>query len=263
MAPHTTIDVEFGIRVSEPGPAAISVAAAHADTDELTVSWHGESELVEFGHGTRAEVFGFPKGEHRITYHAERTVTDAEPEPVTLADAAVFTRPSRYCPSDRMFGLIPPELFTMSDRKSQVDAIVEHISGRLSYVVGASRSTDDAIDTLLSGEGVCRDFAHVGISLCRFLDIPARYVGVYAPGLAPMDFHAVFEAAIDGFWHVFDATHLAPRQTMLRISTGRDAADTPFLATLGCELDFLGSTVFATTDGPLPFDDWRELVALS
>ena len=86
--------------------------------------------------------------------------------------------------------------------------------------------TDDAIDTLLAGEGVCRDFAHVCITLCRFLDIPARYVGVYAPGLSPMDFHAVFEAAVDGHWYVFDATRLAPRQTMLRISTGRDAADT-------------------------------------
>jgi transglutaminase-like putative cysteine protease len=262
MAPNTTIDVEFGIRVTSPGPAAISVAAAHVDSDELRVSWHGRSETIEFEHGTRAEVFDLPAGEHRVTYHAERGRAEPEPEPVTLADVARYTRPSRYCPSDRMFGLVPFELFGLPDAKSQVDAIVEHIAGRLSYVVGGSRPTDDAIDTLLAGEGVCRDFAHVGISLCRVLDIPARYAGVYAPGLAPMDFHAVFEAAIDGHWRVFDATHLAPRQTMLRISTGRDAADTPFLATLGSELDFLGSTVFATTDGPLPFDDWRELVTL-
>jgi len=85
---------------------------------------------------------------------------------------------------------------------------------------------------------------------------------VYAPGLSPMDFHAVFEAAIDGHWYVFDATRLAPRQTMLRISTGRDAADTAFLATLGGELDFLGSTVFATTDAALPVDDGSSLVVL-
>ncbi|KDN20067.1 transglutaminase-like domain-containing protein [Amycolatopsis rifamycinica] len=262
MAPRATVDVEFAIRVTEPGPAAISVAAAHADTEELTVSWHGTSRTVEFAHGTRAEVFDLPDGEHRVTYHAERVLTEPEPEPVTLADVAVFTRPSRYCPSDRVAGLVPPEIVQLGNARGQVEAIVRHVHRRLSYVVGSSRPVDDAIDTLLAGEGVCRDFAHVCVTLCRFLDIPARYVGVYAPGLAPMDFHAVFEAAVDGHWSVFDATRLAPRQTMLRISTGRDAADTAFLATLGGELDFLGSTVFATTDAPLPVDDGSGLVVL-
>lgn len=256
------MDVEFAIRVTKPGPAAISVSAAHADVEELSVSWHGESEPVEFEHGTRAEVFQLPDGEHRVTYHAERVLTEPEPEPVTLADVAVFTRPSRYCPSDRVGGIVPPELGRLKNPRRQVEAVVRHVHERLSYVVAASRPTDDAIDTLLAGEGVCRDFAHACITLCRFLDIPARYVGVYAPGLAPMDFHAVFEAAVEGHWYVFDATRLAPRQTMLRISTGRDAADTAFLATLGGELDFLGSTVFATTDAALPADDGSGLVVL-
>ncbi|WP_103351724.1 transglutaminase family protein [Amycolatopsis sp. CA-128772] len=262
MAPRSTVDVEFAVRVTEPGPAAISVAAAHADTEELRVSWHGDSRPVEFEHGTRAEVFDLPAGEHRVTYHAERALTEPEPEPVTLADVAVFTRPSRYCPSDRLAGLVPPGLLKLKGAEKQVPAIVRHVHDRLSYVAGASRPTDDAVDTLVVGEGVCRDFAHVCIALCRFLDIPARYTGVYAPGLAPMDFHAVFEAAVDGHWYVFDATRLAPRQTMLRIATGRDAADTAFLATLGCELDFLGSTVFATTDAALPADDGSGLVVL-
>src|SRR3954449_12463615 len=87
MAPRATVDVEFSVRVTEPGPAAISIAAAHADTEQLDVSWHGESELVEFEHGTRAEVFEFPAGEHRVTYHAERLLDDPEPEPVTPAEA--------------------------------------------------------------------------------------------------------------------------------------------------------------------------------
>jgi transglutaminase-like putative cysteine protease len=262
MPSRATVDVEFAIRVTQPGPAAISVSAAHADTEELRVSWHGDSRSVEFPHGTRAEVFDLPTGEHQVTYHAERVLTDAEPEPVTLADLVVFTRPSRYCPSDRVAGLVPPELLGLENPAKQVEALVRHVHERLSYVVGSSRPGDDAIDTLLAGEGVCRDFAHVCITLCRFLDIPARYVGVYAPGLAPMDFHAVFEAAVDGHWYVFDATRLAPRQTMLRISTGRDAADTAFLATLGGELDFLGSTIFATTDAALPADDGSGLVVL-
>src|SRR3954470_24886665 len=114
MAPRATVDVEFAIRVTEPGPAAISIAAAHADTEELRVSWHGDSRPVEFEHGTRAEVFDLPAGEHRVTYHAERAFTAPDPEPVTLADAAVFTRPSRYCPSDRVAGLVPPELLKLN-----------------------------------------------------------------------------------------------------------------------------------------------------
>jgi transglutaminase-like putative cysteine protease len=257
-----TVDVEFTFRVTEPGPAAVSVAAVYADLDELGVSWGGDGETVEFEHGTRAVVFDLPEGEHRVTYHAERALGDAEPEPVSLTDVIVYTRPSRYCPSDRMAGVIPPELFELPSARAKVQAIVAHVFSRLEYVVGAGSARDDAIDTLLAGEGVCRDFAHVCISLCRFLDIPARFAAVYAPGLSPMDFHAAFEAAIDGHWYVFDATHRAPRQAMLRIATGRDAADTPFLATLGCELEFLGSTIFATTDGALPHDDWSELVAL-
>src|SRR3954453_19833798 len=110
MAPRATVDVEFSVRVTEPGPAAVSIAAAHADTEQLDVSWHGESELVEFEHGTRAEVFEFPAGEHRVTHPAERVRAEREPEPVTRPEAAVFPRPSRYCPSDRIAGLVPPEL---------------------------------------------------------------------------------------------------------------------------------------------------------
>jgi len=260
---RTTVDVEFGVRVTKPGLAAISVAAVRADTGELTVSDAGPARTAEFEHGTRAEVYDLAEGDHRIAYHGERVLQRDTAEPVTVADIVRYTRPSRYCPSDRMGGLFPPDIADLPTAKAQVQAIVDHVHRRLAYVVGAGGPTHDAIDTLLAGQGVCRDFAHVCIALCRVADIPARYTSVYAPGLQPMDFHAVFEAAIDGRWYLFDATRLAPRQSMLRIATGRDAADTPFLATLGGELDFLGATVFATTDGPLPRDDGHALVALA
>ena len=88
---------------------------------------------------------------------------------------------------------------------------------------------DSAEDTLLTGMGTCRDFAHLGVALCRAIGIPARFAAVYAPGLSPMDFHAVFEAqGQDGRWYADDATDLAPRQSMVRIVTGRDAADAAF-----------------------------------
>ena len=83
---------------------------------------------------------------------------------------------------------------------------------RLNYVPGSSDPIDGAADTLLAGTGVCRDYAHLVVALLRAVFVPARLVSVYAPGLYPMDFHAVAEAFIDGQWRVVDATLLAPRQ---------------------------------------------------
>ena len=93
------------------------------------------------------------------------------------------------------------------------------------------------------------------IAFLRACDVPARLVSVYAPGLSPMDFHAVVEAWVDGQWNVVDATCLAPRQAMVRIATGRDAADTAFLTTTGGIIELTDMEVMASTDGALPADD--------
>ena len=126
---------------------------------------------------------------------------------------------------------------------------------RLIYTSGASRPVDTAIDTLLAGQGVCRDYAHLTITLLRALEVPARLVAVYAPGLSPMDFHAVVEADVDGTWCVVDSTRLAPTSSLVRICSGRDAADTAFLTTLGGVARFETMTVTATTAGALPTPD--------
>ena len=84
------------------------------------------------------------------------------------------------------------------------------VHGRLIYLGGSSGPSDDAVDTLLRGEGVCRDYAHLVLALLRARDVPARLVAVYAPGLSPMDFHAVVEAWVDGAWRVVDATGPGP-----------------------------------------------------
>jgi transglutaminase-like putative cysteine protease len=99
------------------------------------------------------------------------------------------------------------------------------------------------------------------IALLRAIDVPARMVAVYAPGLSPMDFHAVAEAFIDGNWHVVDATGLAPRQSLLRISTGRDAADIAFLTNHWANLTLLDLQVLAIVDA-LPSDDFQQKVQL-
>jgi transglutaminase-like putative cysteine protease len=134
----------------------------------------------------------------------------------------------------------------------------------MSYISGASRGTDGAVDSILQASGVCRDFAHVVVALLRALGTPARLVSVYAPGLQPMDFHAVAEVWVEGAWHIVDATSMAPREAMVRIATGRDAADTAFLTTRGGRMTFNRQEVTAVlTEGQLPREDSTALVRLA
>jgi len=137
------------------------------------------------------------------------------------------------------------------------------VGTQLYYVSGSSRPTDGATQTLLLRKGVCRDFAHVVIALLRARNVPARLVSVYAPGLSPMDFHAVVEAAIDGQWRAVDATTLAPRESLVLIATGRDASDTAFLTTQSGRTALVSMDVTATAEPGLPADDLTSLVSLT
>jgi transglutaminase-like putative cysteine protease len=124
-------------------------------------------------------------------------------------------------------------------------AIATWVYSELAYVIGSSRFTDDARDTYMARRGVCRDFAHLTVAFLRSRSIPARVASVYAPGLRPMDFHLVAEAYYNGRWNVFDSTRLSSTDTLLRIATGRDAADTAFLSTLKGSLSLKKLTVNA------------------
>ena len=108
----------------------------------------------------------------------------------------------------------------------KVITITEWIYTNVEYLKGSTTGDTSAYDTITQKTGVCRDFAHLGIALCRALDIPARYCSVYAYNLKPADFHACFEVWLSGHWIIFDATKLAPLNGFVKISMGRDAADT-------------------------------------
>ncbi|MET1005857.1 MAG: transglutaminase family protein, partial [Propionibacteriaceae bacterium] len=140
-------------------------------------------------------------------------------------------------------------------------AVTEYVSDILTYVPGSSLPTDGAVRTFLGRQGVCRDYAHLCIALLRALNVPARLAAVFAPGLSPMEYHAVCEAFVDGAWYIVDATRLAPRQSLLRVSTGRDAADTAFLTNFGANIQLSGLEVTAVVDD-FPNDDGSELLAL-
>ena len=136
-----------------------------------------------------------------------------------------FLYPSRYCQSDRLRHVAPDIANVDASAFTKASSVVAWVHNHISYSMGISGPTDSAVDTLLNRQGVCRDFAHLAISLLRALSIPARYVTVYAYQLEPQDFHACIEAYIGGRWCFFDPTHLAPLNGIIKIARGRDAAD--------------------------------------
>jgi transglutaminase-like putative cysteine protease len=216
---------------------------------------------VEGPAGARCHLVEAAPGAFRMTYQAA-VEGSADPASVSDGDRLVYSRPSRYAPSDSLAGFAAKELRDLPTGRERLRAVSAWVSHRLGYVPGSSRPTDGAVETLLAGVGVCRDYAHLTIAVLRALDVPARLVAVYAPGCAPMDFHAVVEAAVDDRWYVVDPTGLAPRSALLRISTGRDAADTAFLTNHGGSVQLRGSVVTAVVDGDLPVDRVEELMVL-
>ncbi len=261
---HRHVNVQLDIEVSQASLLAIQIAVATTSaTDVLSVTRHGEQLAfteVAAPHGGRIHVIDASPGPIWIEYTAD-VEGELPPEPISEHELLLYRRPSRYCPSDRFMATQAVEFGGITDTGQFVDAVRRWAGYRLLYISGSSGPTDDAVDTLLLGEGVCRDFAHVVVSLLRARDVPARLVAVYAPGLSPMDFHAVAEAWVEGAWRVVDATGLAPRRSMLRIATGRDAADTAFMSVHHGHAELRGVSVLAVADA-LPDDDPSELAFL-
>ena len=262
-----SVACEVELDVREEAELVWSVAVANGPalaSEELSVTVDGRPvDLAEVpvDDGGRLHVCTAPPGRLRLSYAAEVTGT-AEPAKVDPVDDIVYRRPSRYAESDEL-GPTAWSEFSRLEGKDLLDAVSSWVGTQLFYVSGSSRHTDGATQTLLARQGVCRDFAHLVIAMLRARNVPARLVAVYAPGLQPMDFHAVVEAAIDGRWRVVDATTMAPRQSLVRIATGRDASDTAFLTVQSGRADLRTMTVNATATPDLPQDDLTSLVSLT
>ena len=149
------------------------------------------------------------------------------------AEVLTYLNPSRYCESDLLSKFAFEEFGTMPRGYSRVKAICDWVNVHLDYASGSTNATTTASDVLLQRTGVCRDYAHLAITLCRGVGIPARYVAGYAVDLQPPDFHGFFEAFLDGQWYLFDPTKLAPVGGLVRIGVGRDAADVSFATLIG------------------------------
>lgn len=160
-----------------------------------------------------------------------------------------FLLPSRFCPSDKFMRFAEREFAAIKGGGNRVHAVLDWIREHVDYVHGVSTAETTAERTFVDRAGVCRDFTHLGITLCRALGIPARAVSAYAWKLDPPDFHAVFEVFLSGRWWLVDPTGLAPVEGIVRIASGRDAADIAFMSTDGsCECKHLGISVTQARD---------------
>ncbi|NTV39738.1 MAG: transglutaminase family protein [Demequinaceae bacterium] len=252
------VSARLTIDVTAPSELAMSVALAtrrEGLNEALDVRLDGaplEASVIADAHGTRIHAIQADVGILTVDYSA--TAEGREPPaPVTERDRIRYLRPSRYCESDALAATANAEFGGLTGY-SLLEGVSSWVGTRLAYVPGSSLPTDGAVRTLLAREGVCRDYAHLCVALLRASGVPARLASVYAPGLSPMDFHAVCEAAIDGVWWVVDATALAPRPSLLRIATGRDAADTAFMTVMSGHADLLDVVVGAVVD-VLPDDN--------
>jgi transglutaminase-like putative cysteine protease len=163
-----------------------------------------------------------------------------EVPPEALPDTVLsYTLPSRFCPSDEL-GDIAWELFgAVPQGWSRVQTISDWVHENVAFRYGGSASTATAVDVLTARAGVCRDFAHLGVALCRALSIPARYAFGYLPDIGvpppddPMDFCAWMEVFLGGRWWTFDPRNGARRIGRVLIGRGRDALDVAMVSTFG------------------------------
>jgi transglutaminase-like putative cysteine protease len=262
-----TVGAALGITAHGECQVELQIAVARTPglqvTEELTVVHDGvelTSVEVPMPHEGTLHLVTLPSGYSEVSYQAQ-VRGSAETSQPSLADLSLYRRPSRYIESDTFGGFASSEFAGVHDGEL-LEAVSSWVGTRLDYVPGSSGPTDGATQTLLGGAGVCRDYAHLVIALLRALGVPARLAAVYAPGCDPMDFHAVVEAFVAEGWYAVDATALAPRSSLVRIATGRDASDTAFMTTLvgGAELNW--SQVTAVADHGLPDDDLDEMVAI-
>ena len=260
-----TVTCSLDLGLTGPVRLIYSVAVAKGlplASETISVTVDGTSveptEIID-AHGTRLHSVNANGSQASLYYEAVVDGIDVEPL-VADTDDIVYLRPSRYCESDSLAPTAASQFAGLSGL-GLLQAVISWVNEQLTYVTGSSLPTDGAVRTLLGRQGVCRDFAHLSIALLRALNVPARLAAVYAPGLSPMEFHAVAEALVDGEWWVVDATRLAPRQSLLRVATGRDAADTAFLTSFGAPTQLNVLEVTAVVDD-FALDDTSKLTQL-
>ncbi len=247
-------DISIDLDYTVVSPTDFVFVLQPTSTAYQRVTW--EKLSIEPELAAQEEVHGEPGNRHlrvhleqgpfRLRYeaivdlvHHLALPADLKEVPIAELPAPVlqYIYPSRYCQSDRMLDIARREFGTMQPGYDRVEAIRSWVEKRTRFQIGSSHPGTSAIDTFECGTGVCRDFAHLMISMCRALNIPARLVtGIdYGadPALGPTDFHCYVEAYLGDRWYIFDPSGISPRMGLLRIGTGRDASDVAFATIFG------------------------------
>jgi transglutaminase-like putative cysteine protease len=245
----STVEAVLEYQVRTPSHFCFHLEAAHWPTqrivgERLAVWPHVVPQPFEDrASGNRFVRLDAPAGRLVVEYKADvevrvDEVDEALPEvPVNQVPDALllpYLMPTRYCESDVLSGFARSQFGHLPPGVARVRAISDWIRANMAYRPGSTQWTTTAQQALAQRAGVCRDFAHVGISFCRALNIPARLVAGYVWfDEPPQDFHAVFEAWLGGQWVLFDPTGMAPVDRLVRIGTGGDARDVAFCTSFG------------------------------
>lgn len=269
-----SIHAELEYEVHERSTLLVNVHALRTPTQQL------RNESFTLPEGAQSDIFPLPAGKNRyvridtgelesllVTYDVEADthfdsliISGIDQVPVTGidVDALPFLFPSRYCQSDRLGRFAAKHFGHIDHPLAQAAAISDWIYENTDYIPGSSDPNTSACDTLVQRAGVCRDFAHLGIALCRALSIPARYTAGYACDMEPQDFHACFEVCVDNRWFVHDPTRLAALDGLVRIGIGRDAADVS-VATIFGAVSLRTMSVNCTSPDfvPTPYEQLR------
>ncbi|WP_017297129.1 transglutaminase-like domain-containing protein [Nodosilinea nodulosa] len=209
-------------------------------------------------YGNQCQRLLVPEGQLRVSSTAIAETTDSievqfgapfVPVQDLPADTLQFLLPSRYCQADLLGRLASEIVGDIESAYDQVDAIRHWIHTHIEYRYDTSDASTSAVETEKTRVGVCRDFVHLGLALCRSLSIPARMVVGYLYQLEPMDLHAWFEAFVGDRWYTFDPTQPAPRGNRITIAHGRDAADVALATQFGC-LNLTEMKVWVDRDSP-------------
>ena len=244
--------IELDYDIAAPSDFIFNIHAAHTErqkvlAENLVLSQNVPHTVDEdpVTHNRYLRLSALP-GHLHLRYEATVDLLHHVEQPANIGEVPVarlptqvlgYIYPSRYCQSDRLLKLANREFGQRWQGYGRVQGIRDWVLQHTSFTQNTSNSNTSAIDTLLATEGVCRDFAHLMIALCRAVNIPARFAtGIdYGadPKLGPTDFHAYVEVYLGDRWYLFDPSGVAIPMGFVRFGTGRDAADVAFATIFG------------------------------
>lgn len=241
-----TIDVALDYAFHDPADVLLQIEVAAMEdqrllADDLSVTSRERLRATPGEESIGQRCWALGEGHFVARYHGEveidRPVVDISDLPDTRprdlpALVVPYLMASRYCQADKFDSFVKSE-FAGLGGGALATAIAGWVGDNLAYRSGTTSGVTTAVDTFVTREGVCRDYAHLTAALMRAGGIPARCVGGYAPNVSPQDFHAVVEVWLGDSWHLIDTTGMAGPADFARIGVGRDATDIAFMTIFG------------------------------